>query len=140
MRAVDAHVLVRLITRDDDAQTLAAERFVAPGAWVSVLVLADATRVLANVYSLKRKQISLAIEMLLAHEQLVIQDADVVSNALQDFRRASTVGFSDCLVLALATARSGIGGYPADIRPTSTSSECPGNTVAATSAAKNSPP
>ena len=102
MRAVDAHVLVRLITRDDDAQTLAAERFVAPGAWVSVLVLADATRVLATVYSLKRKQIALAIEMLLAHEQLVIQDADVVSTALSDFRRASTVGFSDCLVLEIA--------------------------------------
>lgn len=104
MRAVDTNVLVRLITRDDEAQTLAAERFVAQGAWVSVLVLAEATRVLATVYSLKRKQVALAVEMLLAHEQLVLQDADVVSNALGDFRRTSTVGFSDCLVLALARA------------------------------------
>lgn len=104
MRAVDTKILVRLITRDDEAQTLAAERFVAQGAWVSVLVLADATRVLATVYSLKRQQISLTVEMLLAHEQLVLQDADVVSTALGDFRRASTVGFSDCLGLALAHA------------------------------------
>jgi predicted nucleic-acid-binding protein len=104
MRAVDTNVLVRLITRDDEAQTVAAERFVAPGAWVSVLVLAEATWVLATVYALKRKQIALAIEMLLAHERLVIQDANVVTTALSDFRRTSTVGFSDCLVLALARA------------------------------------
>ena len=89
---------------DDEAQTLAAERFVAQGAWVSVLVLAEATWVLATVYSLKRKQIALTVEMLLAHEQLVLQDADVVSTALGDFRRASRVGFSDCLVLAMARA------------------------------------
>lgn len=104
MRAVDTNVLVRLITRDDEARTLAAERFVAQGAWVSVLVLAEATRMLATVYALKRKQIAVAIEMLLAHEQLVLQDADVVGAALSDFRRSSTVGFSDCLVLALARA------------------------------------
>lgn len=104
MRAVDTNILVRLITRDDEAQTVAAERFVAPGAWVSVLVLAEATWVLATVYALKRKQIALAVEMLLAHERLVIQDANVVSTALSDFRRASMVGFSECLVLALARA------------------------------------
>ena len=106
MRAVDTNVLVRLITRDDEAQTLAAERFVAQGAWISVLVLAEATLVLATVYSLKRKQIALTVEMLLAHEQLVLQDANVVSTALGDFRRTSTVGFSDCLVLAMAMARA----------------------------------
>ncbi len=71
---------------------------------MSVLVLADATRLLATVYALKRKQIALAIEMLLAHEHFVIQEADIVNAALSDFRRASTVGFSDCLVLALARA------------------------------------
>lgn len=104
MRAVDTNVLVRLITRDDEAQTLAAERFVAHGAWVSVLVLTEATGVLATVYSLKRKHIALAIEMLLAHEQLVIQDADFVNAALSDFRRVPAVGFSDCLKLAPARA------------------------------------
>ena len=104
MRAVDTKILVRLITRDDEAQTLAGERFVAQGAWVSVLVLADATRVLATVYGLKRQQIALAIEMLLSHEQLVIQDADIVNAAISDFRRVATVGFSDCLMLALARA------------------------------------
>ena len=35
MRAVDANVLVRLLTRDDAKQTAAADAFVSRGAWVS---------------------------------------------------------------------------------------------------------
>ena len=41
MRAVDTNVLVRLVTRDDPKQVTAAESFVARGAWVSQLVLAE---------------------------------------------------------------------------------------------------
>jgi predicted nucleic-acid-binding protein len=42
MRAVDTNVLVRLVTRDDTDQAAAAEAFVANGAWVPHLVLAEA--------------------------------------------------------------------------------------------------
>jgi predicted nucleic-acid-binding protein len=37
--------------------------------------------------------------MLLNHENLALQDADVVTAALEQFRKRPTVGFSDCLVL-----------------------------------------
>ena len=37
-----------------------------------------------------------------AHESLVLQDADVVSAALAQFRAKPTLGFSDCLVLEIA--------------------------------------
>ncbi len=50
MRAVDTNVLVRLITRDDSRQVAAAETFIARGAWVSHLVLAEASWVLMSVY------------------------------------------------------------------------------------------
>ena len=50
MRAVDTNVLVRLVTRDDTKQVAAAENFVARGAWVPHLVLAEATWVLTSVY------------------------------------------------------------------------------------------
>lgn len=40
MRAVDTNVLVRLLTRDDLKQTMAAEEFVANGAWISQILLA----------------------------------------------------------------------------------------------------
>ena len=43
-------MLVRLVTRDDDAAVAVAEAFVAHGAWVPHLVLAEATWVLTAVY------------------------------------------------------------------------------------------
>ena len=99
MRAVDTNVLVRLITRDDARQAVAAESFVEPGAWVSVLVLAETTWVLANVYELTSHGLAKAIEMLLNHRDLVLQDGETVSAALELFRAQPALGFSACLIL-----------------------------------------
>jgi predicted nucleic-acid-binding protein len=102
MRAVDTNVLVRLITRNDPKQAAVAEAFVAKGAWVSLLALAEATWVLSAVYQLRAPQIATAVEMLLAHKDLTLQDSDVVSAALDNFRRKPALGFSDCLLLEAA--------------------------------------
>lgn len=102
MRAVDTNVLVRLVTRDDARQVAAAERYVARGAWVSHLVLAEATWVLSAVYERDPTGIAIAVEMLLNHEHLTLQDADVVAAAVEHFRRRPTLGFSACLVLEVA--------------------------------------
>lgn len=102
MRAVDTNVLVRLVTRDDAKQVAAAEAFVANGAWVSHLVLAEAMWVLASVYDLEPAAIATAVEMLLNHKDLVLQDSDVVAEALEHFRKRPRLGFSDCLVLEVA--------------------------------------
>lgn len=102
MRAVDTNVLVRLITRDDPAQVRSAEGFVAPGAWVSQLVLTETAWVLDAVYERSAEQIALALDMLLSHEKLSLQDADVVSAALAQFRNRPALGFSDCLALEIA--------------------------------------
>jgi predicted nucleic-acid-binding protein len=102
MRAVDTNVLVRLLTRDDARQLAAAEAFVAGGAWVPQLVLVEAVWVLASVYDLRPDALATAIDMLLDHEALVVQDADVVVAALRQFRRRGAPGFSDCLVLESA--------------------------------------
>lgn len=102
MRAVDTNLLVRLIVRDDATQVAAAESFVVGGAWVSLLVLAETIRVLDAVHERSPAQLAAAIEMLLNHEQLSIQDADVVARALEDFRDRPALGFSDCLVLEIA--------------------------------------
>jgi predicted nucleic-acid-binding protein len=102
MRAVDTNVLVRLITRDDARQVAAAEAFVANGAWVPHLALAEAAWVLASVYERSSASIATAIEMLLHHQQLTVQDADTVSAAVEQFRRRPSVGFSDCLMIAVA--------------------------------------
>src|SRR5262245_6136899 len=102
MRVVDTNVLVRLVTRDDAKQVARAEAFVKVGAWVSHLVLVEMAWVLSAVYNLKPKQIALAIEMLLHHAQLTVQDSDVVEAALEHYRTRSILGFSDCLVLESA--------------------------------------
>ena len=102
MRAVDTNLLVRLIVRDDPAQVAAAEEFVVGGAWVSQLVLADTIWVLDAVHERSAAQLAAAIEMLLNHEQLSIQDAEVVAQALARFRSRPALGFSDCLVLEIA--------------------------------------
>jgi predicted nucleic-acid-binding protein len=102
MHAVDTNVLVRLITRDDAKQVRAAETFVANGAWVSHLVLAETIWVLSSVYDLKPAAIATAVEMLLNHQDLVLQDSAVVTAALGHFRQRPRLGFSDCLVLEIA--------------------------------------
>jgi predicted nucleic-acid-binding protein len=102
VRAVDTNVLVRLVTRDDARQVGAAEEFVERGAWVSHLVLAEATWVLTSVYERSPADIATAVDMLLNHEHLTLQDPDAVAAAVEDFRDRPALGFSDCLVLAIA--------------------------------------
>jgi predicted nucleic-acid-binding protein len=75
---------------------------VSRGAWVSHLVLAETFWVLDSVYDLTRTQTATAIEMLLNHRELSLQDADVVTAALDHYRRRTAVEFSDCLVLEIA--------------------------------------
>ena len=102
MLAADTNVLVRLLVRDHAAQLAVAEDFVKAGAWVSHLVLAEAVWVLDAIYDRTPTQIARAVELLLNHESLTLQDADVVARALTHFRARPAPGFSDCLVLEIA--------------------------------------
>jgi predicted nucleic-acid-binding protein len=102
MRAIDTNVLVRLVARDDAKQVALAEAFVASGAWVPHLALAEATWVLASVYGRGAEAIATAIEMLLNHDHLTIQDPETVTAAVARFRERPKVGFSDCLMVEIA--------------------------------------
>lgn len=102
MRAVDTDLLIRLIARDDRKQVESAEEFVSKGAWVSHLVLAETTWVLDSVFELGTEQIATAVDMLLNHEHITIQDADVVAASLENFRRRPSVSFSDNLIVEVA--------------------------------------
>lgn len=102
MLAVDTNVLVRLLVRDDAKQAKAADQFVAKGAWISHLVLAETLWVLESVYGRTAAQIMAALKLLMTHESLVLQDAETVGFALAQFQRKPALGFSDCLVLEIA--------------------------------------
>jgi predicted nucleic-acid-binding protein len=78
------------------------ESFVSKGAWLSHVVLIETVWLLDSVFSLEPSQIGTAIEMLLNHRNLVLQDPEVVTAALTRYRKRSKVGFSDCMVLEIA--------------------------------------
>ena len=104
MRAVDTNLLLRLIARDDPKQVLLADEFVASGAWVSQLVLAECVWVLTSLFKLDRKHVDTAVDMLLQHQTLVIERPDVVAAALAQFRLVKRVSLTDCLVVEIARA------------------------------------
>jgi predicted nucleic-acid-binding protein len=58
--------------------------------------------VLSSVYALEAAAIATAVEMLLNHQTLALEDPEVIANALQHFRRRPSLGFSDCLMLEVA--------------------------------------
>lgn len=90
---------MRLLVRDDAQQVSLAEKFIANGAWVSHLVLAETLWVLDAVYERTPEHIALAVERLLAHAALTLQDADAVAAALEQLRSVPRLAFSECLVL-----------------------------------------
>jgi len=102
MRSVDTNVLVRLIVRDSPEQVRLAEEFISQGAWVAHLVLAETAWVLDAVYGRTPVQIAGAIEMLLRHQHLTLQDADAIERALENFKNKPALGFSDSLVLEIS--------------------------------------
>ena len=102
MLAIDTNVLVRLLVRDEEKQARRADQSVTKGAWVSHLVLTESVWVLESVYACTPRQLAAALRLMLAHESLVLQDADVVSGALDHFEMKPRLGFSDCLVLEIA--------------------------------------
>ena len=102
MRAVDTNVLVRIVVRDDPEQVRIAERFIAAGAWVSHVVLAEVAWVLDAVYERTAPQIAAAIDMLLNHKDFTLQDSDMVAAALEQFRKRPAPSFPDYLILEIA--------------------------------------
>ena len=57
---------------------------------------------LEAVYNLTPGQSATAVEMLLNHRQLILQDSDLIASALQLFGAKPALGFSDCLLLEMA--------------------------------------
>lgn len=102
MLAIDTNVLVRLIARDEPAQTQAAESAIAKGAWVSHLALAETAWVLSTRYGMTHQRLADTLEDLLGERDIVFQDVDVILAALTFFRRRKSVSFSDCLLVEIA--------------------------------------
>ncbi len=102
MRAADTNLLVRMVLRDDAGQAEAADAFIAGGAWVSSLAVAEAVWVLRRSYGFDAAQLARTVEMFLHHKDLTFGDEEAILAALSLFHNRPSLGFSDCLMLELA--------------------------------------
>lgn len=98
MLAVDTNVLVRLAVDDDAGQTararaaLAGRRF-----FVSTTVLLETEWVLRRLYRLDRPALLRTLRAIAGQESSVLENADRVRTALDDFERG--LDFADALHL-----------------------------------------
>jgi predicted nucleic-acid-binding protein len=105
---LDTNILVRYLTHDEPAQAAAAMRAMnslsldSPG-FLSLIVIAELVWVLAISYRYRKTEIEEVLENLLRSKEVVIERADIVSQALRLFR-GSHADFADCLIERCAHA------------------------------------
>ena len=103
MIGLDTNILVRYLTRDDQAQFGKAALFIETAAdrgeplLIGTTVMCELTWVLGSVYEYSRDDIALALDRILATAQFEVERQDEVRHALTDFR-ASKADFSDALI------------------------------------------
>jgi predicted nucleic-acid-binding protein len=102
MIGLDTNVVIRFLTHDDARQTAAAQKTLnslsseSPG-FLSLTVIAEIVWVLTISYGFSKKEIELALDGLLHSKDLIIERAEIVSQALGKFKNSSA-GFADCLI------------------------------------------
>lgn len=111
MAAFDTNVIVRVLVGDDPAQTRKAERaFVRHAAegdvFISLIVLAEVSWVLAAAYGWDRVTIHGRLARLLRTKGVVIEELELVQQALDEYL-AGKASFSDYLILGKARSAPG---------------------------------
>jgi len=107
MIALDTNVLVRLVTRDDEAQAQRARDLLefqsdSDGSlFVSDVVLAEFAWVLRSRYALAGSDIARTLRAMLDNATLAWQSRTAATRALSLFESGG-VDFPDCLIVALA--------------------------------------
>jgi len=98
--AIDTNVLVRFLVDDDKSQADIAEALIKTNqVFVSRTVLLETEWVLRSVYRIDSSAVADVLEQLLEAENLVIEDAEQVSRAIEWYKTGAD--FSDALHLAV---------------------------------------
>lgn len=107
MAAIDTHVLVRLVTRDDPDQYAKALEFLnlKRPVWVAHLVMLELAWVLSSCYGLAKDKVCAVVRTLLDAAEFNVQQPAVLEAAL-DRWEASGVDFADAFILESARAAS----------------------------------
>ena len=102
MIGLDTNVLVRYLAQDDPKQSPIATRLMEsltieePG-FVTVVSIVELTWVLSGCYGCTKSELCEVLETLMQTKAVVIQQADVVWQAIRLFRD-SKADFPDCLI------------------------------------------
>jgi predicted nucleic-acid-binding protein len=102
MIGLDTNVLVRYIAEDDALRSAAAGTIIeslspeSPG-FVPLVVIAELVWVLQFSYRFTNHEIAGVVEKLLRSAELLIENAEIVAQALREFR-TSRADFADCLI------------------------------------------
>jgi predicted nucleic-acid-binding protein len=103
MIGLDTNVLVRFLTRDDEAQFRAAKRLLqqietsGDTAYLSVVVLAELAWVLGTSYGFDRPTLASTLERILETVEFTVEDRELVGEAVAEFL-AGKAGFADTLI------------------------------------------
>ena len=108
MIGLDANILVRFVTQDDPVQSRYADEIMQslsakePG-WISLTALAELVWVMTRKFRASRTRIESLLEALLAREEIVVEQSDLVHRAINQYR-IGTADFSDYLIACAAQA------------------------------------
>lgn len=105
MLGIDTNVLVRFLTRDDQAQFQRAQRIIerevraGEPVFISLIVLLETEWVLRSRYELTKSEILATFSDLLSCYDLRFEDDAAIEEALYTWKN-STAQFADCLIAA----------------------------------------
>lgn len=108
MIGLDTNLLLRYFLNDDPVQSPQAHRIITsfteaePG-WVSLPAVLELVWVLKSKNRAHRTGIAATLDRLLAQNSVVIEQAEVVAQAVRRYR-FSSADFADCLIAASARA------------------------------------
>lgn len=103
MRGLDTNVLVRYLTRDDEAQWHQAEQYINAAleadetCFISTIVLCEVVWVLRSAYRLPREQLITTLDQILRGNRFDFENKAAAWGALQQFRQGKA-DFSDYLI------------------------------------------
>lgn len=107
MIGLDTNIIVRFLAQDDKVQAPIATRFMErlkpdrPG-YVTSVVLAEVTWVLARAYKASRDEIAQTVEGLLRAAELVVENAEPAYRALARYRASVHADYADALIAETA--------------------------------------
>ncbi|MGD0521286.1 MAG: type II toxin-antitoxin system VapC family toxin [Terracidiphilus sp.] len=108
MIGLDTNILVRFFGQDDPVQGERAEEIMLsltaeePG-WVALAALMELLWVMTSVFRFDRNGVIYVLDGLLSREQIVVEQADTVRDALRLYHSGNT-DFPDCLIASSAKA------------------------------------